>query len=91
MVSAMRTPSSSNSYETSNASTIKRQDRLTDIDGLDLNAFLEMRSLWAVANFMRQDLGFTESVHKSGATSTRGAYMTREGEQEETLPTPAPF
>ena len=47
--------------------------RLTNVDWLDANALLDVGSLSIVSSLMREDLGFTKRVDKSGATSTRSA------------------
>ena len=73
----MRTPSSSSSKKV----TVKPRKTVigggggqrTDIDRLDSDAFLHMRSLGAVGNIVGQNLRLTEGVHKSGASGARGA------------------
>lgn len=46
----------------------------TDVGGLDPDALLDVSSLRAVGNLVRQHLGLAKGVHEGGATGTRGTY-----------------
>jgi hypothetical protein len=48
---------------------------LTDLDGFDLNARLDMSFFWGLIDRMRQDLGFAEGVDKSRTSGSRGAWL----------------
>jgi len=45
---------------------------LTNVDGLDSDTLFDVRCFRVIRDFVSQNLGFTECVNKSGATSTRG-------------------
>ena len=73
MVRAMRTPSSSSSVHARKEMTTRRQLLLrTDVDRLDPDTFFNVRSLRAVADLVREDLGLAEGVHERRAAGARG-------------------
>jgi hypothetical protein len=47
--------------------------RLTNVDRLDPDTFLNMSCLSIVGNLVPKDFRLAESVHKGGAPSSRGA------------------
>ena len=54
---------------------------LTDIDGLDSDALLDVGSLGGVADLVGEDLGLAKGVHEGGATGTRGTCRAEEMSQ----------
>jgi len=82
---AILTPSSSSSvnrrhilFELHNASNDTSQQKglemgmiLTDLNGLDLDARLDMSLFRGLIDGVRQDLGFTEGVDESRTTGSR--------------------
>ena len=75
MVRAIRTPSSSSSGY---AYIVEREHRRecmrirTDVDGLDLDALLLVRSLWAVRDLVLKDFRLAKGVHEGGTAGTGG-------------------
>jgi hypothetical protein len=47
-------------------------ERLTNVDGLDLDALLLVSGLGVVRNLVLKDFILAEGIHEGGATSTRG-------------------
>ena len=74
IVNEILTPSSSSSASSTNFSghsTRRYVVVLTDGDGLDSDALLDVCSLWIVANLVWEDLRLAECVYKRRATSSR--------------------
>lgn len=80
MVRAMRTPSSSSSVEDVLVRRVlykRGLELLTNVDGLNPDAFLDVCGVWVVRNFVRQDLGLAKSIHKSRTASSRSTCARR--------------
>lgn len=74
IVNEILTPSSSSSASSTHFSshyTRRYVVVLTDGDGLDSDALLDVCSLWVVANLVWENLRLAECVHKRRATSSR--------------------
>lgn len=49
----------------------RQQKTRTDVDRLNPNTLLGVRSVWAVADLVLQNLRFAKSVHERRAAGTR--------------------
>ena len=74
MVNEILTPSSSSSVRSTNFSghsTRRYVVVLTDVDGLDSDALLDVCRLWVITNFVWENLRLAQCVYKRRATSSR--------------------
>lgn len=64
-------------YMSSRAWTHYERRTHTDVDGLDPDTLLNMRSLRTIADFMLQNLRLAQGVHKGRAAGTRSTYSDK--------------